>query len=356
MSVGGYWNLLREHRFRIHPSRYPMTALVGGCAVFNSTMNRLQKVFYQQHLNRINLGRPPVFIIGHWRSGTTLMHELISQDERFAYPSNFEAFVPEHFLLTRHVMYPLINMLMPSKRPMDAMTMNAASPQEDDFALLAYGAPTPYRRVAFPGESDNDRAHLNSDAVDEGRLEGVRKSLDHFYRSLTLRYRGRQLVLKSPPHTGRMAHLAKWFPGAKFVHLSRHPHKLVSSTMRLWRVIDEIQSFQKVRYDDAWLRDYVFDCQRKMYDAYLTHRDSMPSNQLIEIRFEDLVADPAATMERVYGQLELGDFEVARSQIESYFADRKDHRLNKSSMSDELRQQIDQNYARYSQAFGYENA
>ena len=127
-----------------------MMALVGGCSLINSSLNRLQKALYRAKIEATHIERPPVFIIGHWRSGTTLMHELISLDKRFAFPSNFEAFVPQHFLLTRHLMYPLVSLLMPRKRPMDSMTMNASSPQEDDFALCSYGAPTPYLRIAFP--------------------------------------------------------------------------------------------------------------------------------------------------------------------------------------------------------------
>ena len=357
MSVSGYFALLRENHFRIHPARYPMTAMVGGCSIFNSVLNRLQRVAYARKIEAITLDKPPVFIIGHWRSGTTLMHELIALDQqRFAFPSNFEAFVPEHFLLTRHLIYPLINILMPNKRPMDAMTMNAASPQEDDFALCSYGAPTPYRRIAFPNNRNQDNLQLNPSGIAGVASEDaqtVREALTHFYKSLTLRYPGKQLVLKSPPHTGRIAQLAQWFPGAKFVHVSRHPHKLVSSTMRLWQTLDQIQGFQLAKYDDQWLKNYVFQCQSLMYDSYFSHRDSLAPNQLAEIRFEDLVQSPSETLAGVYNQLELGDFEPARPEVEKYFDERKNHRTNSVDLDAQLIAEIDAHWQPYADAFGY---
>ena len=357
MSVGGYLALLKENHFRIHPARYPMTAMVGACSIFNSALNRLQRLAYDRKIEAVTLDKPPVFIIGHWRSGTTLMHELIALDqERFAFPSNFEAFVPEHFLLTRHLVYPLINILMPSKRPMDAMTMSAASPQEDDFALCSYGAPTPYRRIAFPNNRNQDNLQLNPDGIAgdaSDDAQTVKNALTHFYKSLTLRYPGKQLILKSPPHTGRIAQLAQWFPGAKFVHVSRHPHKLVSSTMRLWQTLDQIQGFQLAKYDDQWLKNYVFQCQSLMYDSYFNHRESLPSNQLAEIRFEDLIQSPSETLAGVYEQLELGDFEPARPQVENYFAERKNHRTNSVELDSQLIAEIDAHWQPYADAFGY---
>ncbi len=357
MSARGYLQLLKNNRFQVHPARYPMMALVGGCSVVNSSLNRIQKILYSAQIEATHIEQPPVFIIGHWRSGTTLMHELISLDERFAFPSNFEAFVPQHFLLTRHLMYPLVNLLMPGKRPMDSMTMNASSPQEDDFALCSYGAPTPYLRIAFPNNKGDDHLQLDPDLVDQSdaRSDGelLQRSLTQFYKSLTLRYPGKRLVLKSPPHTSRIAQLAKWFPEAKFVHVSRHPHKLVSSTMRLWRLLDEIHGFQLANYDDQWLKNYVFQCQALMYDSYFRHRDALPENQLAEIRFEDLIQSPAATLEQVYQQLELGDFDTARPAVEQYFADRKGHRTNPVELDAELMAEIDSHWQPYAEAFGY---
>ena len=353
MLLSDYFRLLRENRFRIHPARLPMATLVTGCAVVNSTMAFLQSTLFGKRIQSAKLKGPPVFIIGHWRSGTTLMHELISMDPRYAFPSNFDAFVPHHFLVSRVALYPLIKLLMPSKRPMDNMALNVASPQEDDFALCAYGAPTPYRRIAFPNDPNEDLKQLNFDSTDEVIKREVRHAMDQFLKTLTVQY-GKPLVLKSPPHTGRLKQLAEWFPDAKFIHLSRNPESLVLSTMRLWRLLDEINGFQLAKYDDEWLKNYVFECKDLMYESYFKHRDSLPSNRLAEVKFEDLVADPIATMSGVYDQLELNDFADVQPKIESYFDQKSGHKKNKFSIPETLKQEIAVQWQEYREAFGYE--
>lgn len=353
MSVGSYFELLKENGFRVHPFRYPMMGLVGGCSVVNSVLNRCQRLAFEKQIARATLDHPPVFIIGHWRSGTTLMHELMSLDPGAAFPSNFEAFVPRHFLFSHRFFFPVVNLLLPKKRPMDSMSISADSPQEDDFALISDGAATPYRRIAFPNNQNKHQQQLRFDQVESHHQQSVKETLDHFLRSLSIRYPGKRLVLKSPPHTGRIAQLAQWFPDAKFIHMARHPHKLVSSTMRLWRSLDQTQAFQIPSYDDRWLKDYVFECQRLMYDSYFDYRQSLPPDRLVEVNFEALVESPTDTLQTIYRQLQLDGFEGLRQPVEEYFGQRKGHRTNPVDLDAALMDQIDSHWRAYAEAFGY---
>jgi len=350
--MSDYFRLFRENRFQIHPVKYPMAFLGTGCAVMNSVLSGVQHLTHGKRIANATLQRPPIFIVGHWRSGTTLMHELMSMDSRLAFPTNFDAFIPNHFLASRFAFYPIVKMLMPSRRPMDNMAMGVGSPQEDDFALCAFGAPTPYRRIAFPNRPNRDHLDLNLDSADAGTQAKLHQAMDYFLRALTVRYDSR-LVLKSPPHTGRLKQLAEWFPGAKFVHMSRHPYKLVPSTMRLWKTLDQLQGFQIPKYDDVDLKNYIFECKDLMYAAYLEQRSSIPENQLVEIKFEELVANPIVEMERVYQQLDLEQFEEAKPSIEAYFEKKKSHKKNPFSLDATMQSDIDNNWHEYMEAFGY---
>ena len=350
--MGDYFRLLKENRFQVHPTRYPMAALTGVCSVVNSSLAQVQRLAYGKKIANAKLNGPPVFIIGHWRSGTTLMHELISMDQRFNFPSNFEAFIPTHFLVSRPVIYPLIRLLLPGRRPMDNMSMSASSPQEDDFALISFGAPTPYRRMAFVNRPNRDHLALNFDNASPIVESQLREAMETFLKSLTIRHQSR-LVMKSPPHTGRVAQLAKWFPDAKFIHLSRHPYKLVPSTIRLWKLLDLLQSFQVVKYDDTWLKNYIFECKDLMYSSYFEHRDELPSNRLAEVRFEDLVDQPLEQLGKVYDQLELGGFEDVKPNLEDYFERKKSHKKNEHQLDEKLKLEIDSNWQDYMAEFGY---
>ena len=356
MSVSSYYRMLKENRFRVHPLKYPMMGLVGGCSVLNSFFNRCQRLQFEDRISQAQLSAPPVFIIGHWRSGTTLMHELMSLDPATAFPSNFEAFVPRHFLFSHWFFFPIIRPLLPKKRPMDSMSISADSPQEDDFALISDGAATPYRRMAFPNNEDKHHQQLRFDQANQDQQSSVRESLDHFLKSLSIRYPDKRLVLKSPPHTGRISELAKWFPDAKFIHMARHPHKLVSSTMRLWKSMDHTQSFQLPKYDDDWLKEYVFECQRLMYDSYFQHKQELPPERLMEVKFEDLVASPQETVARIYEQLRLDGVERVQAPLKEYFDQRRGHKTNPVTLDDALKAEIDSHWKPYADAFGYRNA
>ncbi len=50
----------------------------------------LFKIKYEKKINAVRLQNPPVFIIGHWRSGTTYLHELLSNDPHFCYVTLLE--------------------------------------------------------------------------------------------------------------------------------------------------------------------------------------------------------------------------------------------------------------------------
>ncbi len=117
---------------------------------FNDVLGLIQHLRYGRTIENTVLERDPVFVLGHWRSGTTLMHELLVLDEQYASPSTYACFAPWHFLISEGLMVKYGSGLIPDKRPMDNMQAGWELPQEDEFALMNLGAPTPYLLMAFP--------------------------------------------------------------------------------------------------------------------------------------------------------------------------------------------------------------
>ncbi len=167
MRPGSWWNLLRQGRFRIHPSRLLMAVAISFATPFNTLLAMIQAVIFRRKLAEAELHGPPVFIVGNWRSGTTLLHELMVRDERLSSPSTFQCFAPCHFLVTEWFFRRFASWLLPGKRPMDNMAAGWDRPQEDEFALMNLGQPSPYRRIAFPNEPAVDMDYLDFDGVPE---------------------------------------------------------------------------------------------------------------------------------------------------------------------------------------------
>jgi hypothetical protein len=241
--------------------------------------------------------------------------------------------------------------LMPKQRPMDNMAMGWERPQEDEFALLTLGAPTPYVRMAFPNDPPPYMEFLDMQGTSPADLSRFERAMTHFVKLITFRSRKR-VLLKSPPHTGRVAVLARLFPGARFVHISRDPFALFPSTVRLWQSLDEVQGLQMPRH--THLEEYVFECLTRMYRGFEQQRGEIDPSHICDVRYEDLVQDPAAEVARIYRELELGDFGVVQDKIAAYIGQQKDYKTNKHQLDDELKAKIRARWALYFERYGYQ--
>ncbi|MDB4533431.1 sulfotransferase [Vicingaceae bacterium] len=354
MTTPDYLRLLFRNRLAMHPSRWPLTFLAGSFTVLNSVLFVGQRIVYGRKIDSTQIDQPPIFIIGHWRTGTTMLHEMFAQDEQFVCPSTYECFVPNHFLISERVLSPLIRIVLPRRRPMDNMAMGLNLPQEDEFALCAMGAPTSYFRLAFPNRGGVQQELLDMNRADTEVTERCLNCLERFMKALTIRHPGKRLVMKSPPHTGRIEKLVERFPGAKFIHLSRHPDQVFPSTMKLWKSLDFAQGLQVPKYSDEELQAYVFDCYQRMYGGYFEQRTKIPAADLVEIRYEDLVKDPLSQVAQVYEKLGLQNFDGVHGFLTKYHEERKGYKADQVVVDANIRQSLRERWSDYFERFGYD--
>jgi omega-hydroxy-beta-dihydromenaquinone-9 sulfotransferase len=351
MKPGAWWGMCYRHGFRIHPIRWPMAFLIGLITPFNTVMGALQSLIYERRIAATDISEPPVFIIGHWRSGTTFLHELMYLDERFVSPTTYQCFAPHHCLLTKWMMETLGGWLIPKQRPMDNMAAGWERPQEDEFALLTLGAPTPYERMAFPNDPPPHHEFLSMQGCQPQDLTRFEGAMQSFVKLLTYAS-DKRVLLKSPPHTGRIEVLSRLFPGARFIHIVRSPYSLFPSTMRLWQSLDEVQGLQMPRH--VGLDEYVFDCLNQMYRGFEDQRQRLPADAIYDLRYEDLVADPVGEVAKVYERLGLGDYEPVREKIAAFVAAQKDYKTNIHRMDEPLKARVRREWAGYFERYGYE--
>jgi hypothetical protein len=330
-----------------------MAVIVSLCSLLNSLLWLIQEVLYGRKIVATEIRQEPLFIIGHWRSGTTLLHELLVQDPRHTFPTTYACFAPNHFVLTGRALPPILNAIMPMQRPVDNMPVGWDRPQEDEFALCNMGLPSPYLSMAFPNEPPHDPEYLTFDGVPRPKLDHWKRRFLWFLKCVTLQRPGR-IVLKSPPHTGRVKALLELFPKARFVHIVRDPIVLFASTMNLWKRLYRDQGLQTPHYRD--LEDRVFDTLCRMYEAFERDRDLIPPSQFCEVRYEQLVADPVGEMRRVYDELNLGEFDKALPSIEKYVASQADYQRNRYEIAPETRERIAQRWATFLDRYGYSSS
>ncbi|MDO4576050.1 MAG: sulfotransferase [Planctomycetia bacterium] len=353
MRFSTFLKLLAKNRFLVDPYRWPMAAinLFAGCVT--SSLKTYERLFLDSKIQAVELKHDPVFIIGHWRSGTTMLHEILIRDPQFSYPDTFACFAAEHFLISRKFLTSIL--MLPDKRPMDNVAFGWTTPQEDEFALCSMGIPSPYYHLAFPrnmkweGRYEELQKYLDLSNLTDAEMKRWQDGMRWFLKELTYRD-DRRLVLKSPTHTARVGVLRKMFPNAKFIHISRNPYTLYASTVNLWKRFLESEAFQST--DGAYLEELVFESLTRMYTAYFRDSADMEPSQLIEIRYEDLCADKVGTMEKVYQQLDLGDFESVRGSLEKYAEEHKNYKKNKFEIAPALEEKISQRWKIYIDRYG----
>jgi len=354
MTLRAWLKLLKAGKYRVAPIRWAMSLLITGLAiVFNSPFAWLQKLIYDKKIRETELEGAPIFIIGHWRSGTTLLHEYMIRDARFSFADTYACFVPEHFIMSRCTLRPIAALLMPKKRPIDNMEAGFDRPQEDEFALASMGLPSPYRNIIFSNNGLNiDTEYLTLRNVSAEDRKTWLDGLDIFLKALTFQNPGKRIVLKSPPHTGRIKTLLERYPEAKFIHIHRNPYSIFPSTYNLWMRLSKDEGAQ--RPTGKGMEDYIFNSLNTMYDAFEEDVKHLPSNQFCDIAFKELTASPVETFRKIYQTLELGGFEEVRPVFEEYAASQKEYKKNKFSMEPALKSQIAERWQRYFERYGYE--
>jgi hypothetical protein len=275
----------------------------------------------------------------------------LALDPRHNYPTTYQCFVPNHFLLSEPFLKSWTGFTLPANRPPDQMQMGWDLPQEDEFALCNLGVPSPYATIAFPNHPPQNQEYLELETVSDHQRQRWQQTLLRFLKQLRYKRPGR-IVLKSPTHTFRVPVLLEMFPNAKFVYLARHPEAVFLSTRRLWKSLYSTHGYQAP--DFTTLDEHVFSTLARMHDRWEATRGLIPPGNLVEVRYEDLVADIVGQTSGIYEQLDLGDFETVRPAMEKYLADRADYRASRYDPPAELKREIYRRWQPYYERHGYQ--
>ena len=211
-----------------YKGKYRLTKAV--CRLL-STLAPLQDRRYEKLLADKPLEHDPVFILGHWRSGTTFVHNVFSCDKHFGYNTTYQTVFPHLMMWGQPFFKKNMSWLMPDKRPTDNMELAVDLPQEEEFAL-ANMMPYTYYNFWFLPEYQQEYAdkYLLFDDITEKELKVFEETFVKLIKISLWNTKGTQFLSKNPPHTGRVKELVKMFPNAKFIYLMRNPYTVFEST------------------------------------------------------------------------------------------------------------------------------
>jgi hypothetical protein len=352
ITAGDWWRLLRQNRFAVSPTYWHRAAFITLTSLVNSWNWRKERRRYGNAIDNAQIRKPPLFILGHWRSGTTLLHNLFAQDtSQFSFANTYQVVNPRTFLTTEEVITRRFAWLVPPTRPMDNMTLSFQSPQEDEFAPLLMTLCSPYLGISFPNRFDHYSQYLTFRDAPKAETEHWKEAFVWFCKKLSLN-KQTALLLKSPAHTARIPLLLEMFPEARFVHIHRNPYSVFQSQRHFFDTAIWYTYLQKPSL--ATIDDGILSRYRTMYDAFFEDVKLIPEENYCEIRFDELERDPVNVMQGIYDQLSLTGFDVFHPTLASYVKSLTGYQKNHYQPLDEKsRQRVAETWTRNFQEWGY---
>lgn len=366
---------------------WPRLLFITCMSVLNSFFALCDWLVYGRAVANQELNDEPVFVLGHPRTGTTHLHNLLSKDERFAFATTFSVGFPSSFLCLRAVA-PAIGLLMDSTRPMDNMSLAWDTPQEDELAMNQMSSGTsPYAPLLFPrkeksfrpfyrfllartssGEdSDLELEDADAEPCDPKDFERWRRAFILFLKKTQYAAGGarKRLLLKSPVHTARVRLIKSLFPKATFVFIHRHPLEVFRSAAHMADAYYWQCYLQRPRALDV--QEFILHQGALLHRAYREDvaameaekgRDLKKQKRLAEVRFAELDADPVGTLRATYAALGWTEaFKKVEPAIERYrrsLVDFKKNAFPKEGLSSEAEAEVRRRWRAWFEDLGYD--
>ncbi|HXU27064.1 MAG TPA: sulfotransferase [Bacteroidia bacterium] len=325
-SLPKWIGLLVKNKFLIDIRFLPKVLFITGNVILNVPFQLYEYLRYNKAIKKVKV-QGPIFIVGHYRSGTTYLHNVLSKDPNFCFCSTYEALTPHVFLSTGNITKKILSWAMPSTRPQDNVAAGADVPNEEEFAMGNISHTSLTQGYYFPKSIFNvfdESVVFEKDKIKN--TEHWKKHFDYFLKKLSYKNTGKRLILKSPANTARIKEILELYPDACFIHIHREPYTVYQSNVNLYEKILPLLSFQKA--DNKFMEQFILYAYEKMYKKFLLNKNDIKANQLIEMSYSDFVFAPVEQLQKVYKQLGLGDFEAALPYLQEEITSVKNYKTN----------------------------
>jgi len=349
MRLPAWLRLLAQHRFAVDRCYWPVVLRNSAISFLSTLLGFVQDCHFRGQVARTPIREPPLFVLGFFRSGTTMLHNLLSVDPRHTFPNTYECFLTNHFLLTEEYVtrrYPL-----QSTRAMDDVPMTWSEPQEDEFALCMRGQPTFMSIVAFPNDPPQDLEYLDLEALPRRARAAWKRDLLWFLKAVTFKRPGR-LVIKSPAHSARIKVLLEIFPDARFVHIVRNPYHVFTSTAHMMEAMCATFGLQRPALPGH--KEFILGTYERLLRKLEEGRALVPPGRFHELRYEDLVREPVSQLRTMYEALHLDRFADFQPRLEAYVNDHAGYHAGHHPLAPELHDEIAKRWGEFIRRYGYE--
>ena len=299
-----------------------------------SELARFDRIRYRSMRDGASLDIPKVFIIGHWRSGTSFLHNLLCRVYPAAYTTTYQAIFPNNLFAFRGLIKFFMRVFLPRKRPTDAMKMDPDYPQEEELAIGHERFFSFYYWFYFPRQAEYmAKEFLYLEDPESKRSKEFCRYYSNFMLRCCLNKHGEVFISKNPANTARIEALTQLFPEARFIYLKRDPYETVQSSLIFFRSLLKGISLQE--YEEPEVDRFVVENYRHLLQAYQQGKGSIPPGHLIELSYEELIKNPEEVLSDLTQRLNLG-VQADLSKASDYLVQSSDFPIHKYRFNNTL--------------------
>lgn len=352
MEPGPLLRLMRRNKISFRPRYFLRLLFLLQGSVWSAIFSKLESMRYGKAIQASPLPDNPIFIIGHWRTGSTFLHNLLSLDSQFVTPTLLQTALPRSFISSKRYYAPVMQMAMRKQRPMDGVKLGVNEPMEDEYALLRLTACSPLEKLFFPDNKQYFLKDFEDFSPPENELSRWENVLKYFYRKLVFASGKTTLLIKNPFHSMRISLLVKNFPNARFIHIYRNPLKVIPSTIQMWSIVGRQNSFSPFRREPKV--DETASVFAKIISKIEEGLQEVPLQNVFKVRFEDLEKNPVEKIKEIYRKFELPFMEDYQRKVQSFLQEQEDYNKNNYSLTETEQANLHKRLALYFQKYDYD--
>ncbi len=345
--------LLRENK--VDKEFYPQAAVITLESAVLTPLAYLEYLLFWIPVHFTKIKKDPIYVIGFWRSGTTYLQNLLTRDPQFGWFDPVSTIMFGNCILLRKPLTALAKNGLKGARAMDNLEFELDLPMEEAHGFTNLTDLSVSHMMAFP---DHGKGAKYVEAIFTDALSSKdRKRFWHVYnymlKKLTYIKGGKQLLLKSPDNTARIAFLKRAYPKAKFINIYRNPYTVVRSALNMFRIeMDKYALSESV--SDQYLLDRVCLIFERVYRRAFRDLDNLAPCDKIEIKYEDFVENQEEYLEKIYKQLGIKNYDKAYPYFKEYMDSMKDYKTNQYDYAPELIEKVNERLGFYFERYGYE--
>ena len=270
--------------------------------------------------------RQPIFITGLPRTGSTLLHSLLSQDPHNRVPWTWEVMFPspppdsgtladDPRVVQTEQLLRMFDRLSPNFKAIHPMGARFST---ECVGILGHTFASFHFRNMYDIPSYQQWLnHLD--------LRFAYEFHRQFLQHLQWRSPGERWVLKAPPHIFALEAIFKTYPDARIIQTHRHPASVLASTASLdaatRSAFSDHQDLKKIGMEN------LTHFAHRFLEAMALRRTPGPWHaQFLDVEYEDLINDPINQLKRIYSHYNLPYTEETERRVRQFLENEPQHK------------------------------